>query len=76
MDYLGTLERVTKGAHGYAGYFVSAILDNEYKGTITREEGLVAIKKCIHELKTRFLIDQPAFKLKVITAAGIEIIDI
>jgi len=44
LDYLGTLERVTKGAHGYAGYFVSSVLDNAYKKAITKEEGLKAIK--------------------------------
>ena len=28
MDYLGTLQQITKGAHGYAGYFVNSVLDN------------------------------------------------
>ena len=27
MDYLGTLQQVTKGAHGHAGYFVNSVLD-------------------------------------------------
>ena len=31
MDYLGALQRVQKGAQGYAGYFVSSVLDNSYK---------------------------------------------
>ena len=31
MDYLGTLQQVTKGAHGYAGYFVNSVLDQHYK---------------------------------------------
>jgi 20S proteasome alpha/beta subunit len=31
IDYLGTMARVTKGAHGYAGYFCSSVLDNCYK---------------------------------------------
>ena len=31
MDYLGTLQQVQKGAHGYAGYFVNSVLDNLYK---------------------------------------------
>ena len=44
LDYLGTLERVTKGAHGYAGYFVSSVLDNAYKKAITKDEGLKAIE--------------------------------
>ena len=28
LDYFGTIQQVTKGAHGYAGYFTSSILDN------------------------------------------------
>jgi 20S proteasome subunit beta 4 len=75
MDYLGTLQRVTRGAHGYAGYFVSSVLDNSYKPEMTKEEGIECCEKCIHELKTRFMIDQTNFRLKVITKTGIEIID-
>ena len=67
LDYLGTLERVTKGAHGYAGYFVSSVLDNAYKKDMTKEEGLKAIEGCIKELKTRFIMDQPFFRVKIIT---------
>jgi len=75
LDYLGTLERVTKGAHGYAGYFVSSVLDNAYKATITKDEGLAAIKQCIHELKAWFMIDQPSFTVKVITRDGVEVLE-
>lgn len=31
MDYLGTLQQVTKGAHGYAAYFVNSVLDNNFQ---------------------------------------------
>ena len=30
LDYLGTLQQVNKGAHGYAGYFVNSVLDNNF----------------------------------------------
>jgi 20S proteasome subunit beta 4 len=75
MDYLGTLQRVTKGGHGYAAYFVASVLDNAYKASITKDEGLVAIRACIAELKARFMMDQPSFIIKVITKDGIEIIE-
>ena len=35
MDYLGTLQQVTKGAHGYAGYFVNSVLDQHYRENMT-----------------------------------------
>ena len=47
MDYLGTLQQVQKGAHGYAGYFVNSVLDNNYKHDMTLEDGIAAMKKCI-----------------------------
>lgn len=30
LDYLGCLQRVSKGAHGYAAYFVNSVLDNNF----------------------------------------------
>lgn len=57
MDYLGTLQQVTKGAHGYAAYFVNSVLDQHYKRDMTVEEGLEACRQCIKELKTRFIIN-------------------
>ncbi len=31
LDYLGTLQKVTRGAQGYCGYFLGGLLDNYYK---------------------------------------------
>ena len=57
MDYLGTMQQVTKGAHGYAGYFVNSVLDNQFKTGMTLEQGLEACRQCIKELKQRFIIN-------------------
>lgn len=76
MDYLGTLQQVQKGAHGYAAYFVNSVLDNDFKKDMTLEEGIVAMKKCILELRTRFIIKQPQFIAKLVTKEGIQIISL
>lgn len=73
MDYLGTMQEVKKGAHGYAGYFVSSVLDNHYKKDMTLEEGYECAKACVNELKTRFLVNQPQFVLKIVTKDGIKV---
>ena len=73
MDYLGTLQQVTKGAHGYAAYFVNSVLDNAFKQGMTKEEGLQACRLCIKELKTRFIINQPTFVAKIVTADQVEV---
>lgn len=31
LDYMGTLQKVTKAAHGYGGNFLYGIMDNYYK---------------------------------------------
>ena len=76
MDYFGTLQQVTKGAHGYAGYFVNSVLDNNYHKDMTLEDGIAALKKCIVELKTRFIINQPNFIAKIVTKEGIKVISL
>ena len=76
MDYLGTLQQVTKGAHGYAGYFVNSVLDNHYKQGMTVEQGVAACRACITELRTRFIINQPTFVAKIVTKEGVQIIDL
>ena len=71
MDYLGTLQQVQKGAHGYAGYFVNSVLDNEFRHDMNLEQGIAAMQKCIVELRTRFMINQPNFIAKVVTKDGV-----
>ena len=73
LDYFGTLQEVKKGAHGYANYFTSSVLDNNYKKDMTLEEGLLCIEGCIKELRTRFLLSQPGFVVKIVTKDGTEI---
>ena len=74
MDYLGTLQQVTKGAHGYASYFVNSVLDNHYKKGMTPEQGIEACKACITELRTRFIINQPTFVAKIVTKDGVQLL--
>ena len=58
LDYMGTMQQVGKGAHGYAGYFTSSILEDNYREGLTQEQGLAIMKKCANEMRTRFLHDQ------------------
>lgn len=76
MDYLGSLQQVTKGAHGYAAYFVNSVLDNHFKHDMTLDEGIEALRQCIVELKTRFIIKQPGFVAKIVTKDGIQVLDL
>lgn len=40
------------------------------------EEGKELMKECIAVLRTRFLVSQPSFTIKVVTAEGVQELDL
>merc|ERR1719487_440939 len=76
MDYLSSMEKVNKAAHGYGAYFALSILDREWKPDLTLEEAKAILRKCVEEMKTRFLIHLADFNCKVVTKDGVEVIDL
>ena len=72
LDYLGSIVRVAKAAHGYGAYFLYGLMDNYYKKGFNYNDGVDVIKKCIKELKTRFLVNMCEFDVFKITKDGIE----
>lgn len=72
MDYFATLSKTNFGVHGYGSNFTLSIFDKEWKEDLSLEEGLEIIRKCIAELKMRFLIHQPTFYVKVIDKNGMK----
>lgn len=72
LDYLGSMSKLIKAAHGYGAYFLYGLMDNYYKKPMTIQEGENVIKKCINELKTRFSINMVDFDVLKITKDGIE----
>lgn len=76
MDYLAAMAKVDFSAHGYAANFVLSVLDREWKKGFNLEQAIDVIKKCIHELHTRFLISQPHFVVKVVDRDGTRIVSI
>lgn len=76
MDYLAAFCKVNFGAHGYASNFILSIFDRDWKPGLTIEEGVSIVKKCIHELHTRFLISQPNFVVKIVNKDGVSLLKI
>ena len=71
IEQLGSIEKVTKGVLGYASYFLYGLMDDCYKSDFSLDEGKDCIRKCIQELKTRFLINIVNFDVFVITSNGV-----
>jgi 20S proteasome subunit beta 4 len=76
MDYMASHSKVDFGAHGYAGNFIISIFDREWKHNMNLEQGLEIVRKCLHELKTRFMISQPVFTIKVVDKDGIRVVEL
>uniref|UniRef100_A0A6U4BZU5 Proteasome subunit beta n=2 Tax=Phaeomonas parva TaxID=124430 RepID=A0A6U4BZU5_9STRA len=75
MDYLGTLQKVNYGAHGYASNFVLSLLDAHWEKGLTEEQAIEVLRKCIKELETRFMIALPKWSVKVVDSEGVRVID-
>lgn len=76
LDYLASLQKVNYGAQGYASNFCLSVMDKEYNAyhSVSEEQAVDIVNKCIHELHTRFLISQPNFIVKVIDKDGIRVV--
>lgn len=66
------MAKMNYGAHGYASNFVLSVLDREWQKGLSVDQGLDIIRKCVFELRTRFLISQPKFIVKVVDVNGFQ----
>lgn len=56
--------------HGYGGYFCYSILDRLYRPDLNKEEAIDLLKKCLSEIRKRFIINLPNFQVIIIDKEG------
>lgn len=71
IEQLGGMERVTRGAIGYCAYFLLGMMDNCYCSDFTLDKGKDCIRKCISDLKTRFLVNSQKYDVLLIKSDGV-----
>lgn len=71
IDYLGSLVHVPFAAHGYAAYLTLSTMDRYHRPDMSLDEGLDLLRRCIDELRKRFVIDVGNFTVRVIDADGV-----
>lgn len=76
FDYLAAFSKVNFAAQGHAANFILSTFDREWKEGLSVDDGMNVIKKCLHELRTRFLISQPVFVIKIVDASGTRIVSL
>ncbi|XP_052776800.1 proteasome subunit beta type-2-like [Mya arenaria] len=72
MDYMASLNKVPFAAHGYGSFFSVSIMDRHYHEDITLVEAQALLKKCVNEIKQRFIVNMPTFKVRCVTKEGIK----
>merc|ERR1711934_147050 len=76
LDYLASMQKMTYAAHGYAGYFVTSTIDRYYTPGLSRYEGMDILRKCVEEIKQRFMVNTPNFLVKVVDANGVSVTEL
>merc|ERR1719221_2492013 len=72
-DYLASMEKVNKAAHGHGAMFTYGLMDRYWKKDLTLEEAKDIIRKCIAELETRFVIDLGKYMCKIVDSSGVRV---
>jgi len=71
VDYLASMQKLDKGAHGYTGFFVTSLLDFHWKPGMTEAEGLHLMGLCSAEMQRRFSMAMPKWCIKIVDKNGI-----
>ncbi|TPX34016.1 hypothetical protein SmJEL517_g03261 [Synchytrium microbalum] len=76
LDYLASSVKLNFAAQGYASYFTMATMDRFWQPDMSLEEAIALLRKCLHELKVRFVGNLPLFVVKVVDKNGIRVIEL
>lgn len=71
VDYLGSMAKAPFAVHGHAAYFCLSIFDKHYKEGMSLDEGLALMKKCVDEMRQRYVINSETFALRAIDKDGV-----
>lgn len=75
IDYLASMQKLDKAAHGYCGFFVNSLLDAHWKPGMTEAEALNLMGLCAAEMKRRFTISMPKWLIKVVDKNGTRVVE-
>ena len=76
LDHLASLNKVNYAAHGYASYFLMSVLDLYWTDTLDKEQAVLLVKKCLQELKIRFMGNLNDYIVKIVDKDGVNVLQI
>ena len=71
IDYLALLIKLPFGMHGYGSNFTLGTLDKHYRYDMNEQEAYELLKRCVHQVQKRLIVNLPSFKVKIVRKDGI-----
>ncbi|KAH6569323.1 hypothetical protein BASA50_003386 [Batrachochytrium salamandrivorans] len=71
IDYISNMSKLNFAAHGHASYFCLSTMDRYWHDNLTEEEAISLLRKCLDELRIRFIGNLPNFFVKIVDKNGI-----
>ncbi|KAI8994688.1 nucleophile aminohydrolase [Pilobolus umbonatus] len=71
VDYLGSMASLPFCAQGYGAYFCTSLMDRYYKEDMDVESAKKLLILCFEELRRRFIVNMPTFKVQLIDKDGV-----
>lgn len=65
---------VPYAAHGYGAFFAMSTMDRYHRPDMSLDEGLDLLRRCVDELKQRFIVDLGTFTVRVIDRDGVKVV--
>merc|ERR1711981_283750 len=71
LDYLASMVKAPYAAHGYGGFFTTALLDRHFRKDMNRDEAYDLMKECVKEIQKRLVINLPNFEVRIVDKNGV-----
>ena len=75
MDYLASMIKTSFAAHGYGGFFTTALMDSKYRSNMNKLEAYKLMIGCVEEVQKRLVINLPNFAITVVDKDGVSKMD-
>merc|ERR1712087_631941 len=75
MDYLASMIKTNFAAHGYGGFFTTALMDRHYRSNMNKEEAYKLMIECVKEVQKRLVINLPNFAITIVDKDGVSKMD-
>lgn len=76
LDHLASINKVNYAAHGYAGYFLMSVMDLYWTKDLTLPDAILLVKKCLAELKIRFMGNLNDYIVKIVDKDGVRVLEL